>query len=510
MSTRICHKTNCWLRVSLMALLLSMLPGTSWARSTGETLLGWVSKNGQVSISRGSTLSSELNCDGNPELAFSFAETASPGLLTLNLDGPREGQIAVEIMITGTCGMGTASFSYFHDSEIGLPGFGPGINVSPAATQITLPLQVGAAQQFIINYQMEGDRALSSRWRLIGEQITFIIDQTLGQASRRRALAQVNFRGNVVIPDDFTGRQLRRLRESGIALNRACRRASEGGPLDRVCQSIEESANTVELQERAARAFDTNAASAIATGAEQGGQIQNRNVTQRIAERRGGSRGFSASGLSLSYAGHRFDQRFLPMSLQSNDNGGSSLLGERWGAFLNGDIAIGERDDREKDPEVDFERWGITAGIDYRFDSGSILGALRCARCIERRVICAHPDQPEDGVERHLRPRLGKDAGQNATARRFHLRRGLGGLHHHNEVAFRDRVAHRHSPFVHDDRLHVFPSDGADADGRGHGRVRPSAGSREGRARRGGDLFRVRQHRKLKRLGVRDRHVWHR
>ncbi len=360
---------------TLVALALLLSSSQALARASGQTIQGWVSLSGQVSLSQGQGLAAELDCESNPDLAFSFAETASPELLQLNLDGQRQGQIAVELVITATCGDGSASFSYFHDSEIGLPGFGPGITVAPAATQLTLPLQPGASRTLIVNYQMDGEQALSSRWRLIGEQITFIIGQTLGQASKRRAVAQVNFRGNVVVPDDFTGRQLRRLRDAGTALNRACRRAEEGTRLAEVCQTIEERATSTENQQRAARAFDGNALAAITRGVKQGGDIQNRNVVQRLSERRGGSRGFSASGLSISLDGQRFDQRFLPISLRNNDSSGAStLLGERWGAFINGDISIGTRDDREKEPSLDFESWGITAGIDYRFNNGSVMG----------------------------------------------------------------------------------------------------------------------------------------
>jgi len=361
--------------LSLALLILALTPTWALARSQGETTRGWVSKSGQVSLQRGAGLSAALDCDSNPDLAFTFEETTSPSTLTLNLDGPREGQILLELVITDSCGDGSASFSYFHDSEIGLPGFGPGITVSPASTQLTLPLQPGSARSLTIDYRMDGDQALSSRWRLIGEQITFIVGNTLGQASARRALAQVNFRGNVVVPDGFTGRQLRRLIEAGTALNRACRRAEEGSRLAEVCLIIEERAGSTENQQRAARAFDGNALAAIARGARQSGRIQGRNIAQRLSQRRSGSRGFNASGLSISMDGQRFDQRFLPISLRNNDEGaGSTLLGERWGAFINGDLALGTVDDREKEPEQDYQSWGLTAGIDYRFDNGSVMG----------------------------------------------------------------------------------------------------------------------------------------
>jgi outer membrane autotransporter protein len=359
----------------LLLLILALRPALIEARGSGETTRGWVSKSGQVSVQRGAGLSQVLDCDSNPDLAFTFEETTSPAALTLNLDGQREGRILLELTITGSCGEGSASFGYFHDSEIGLPGFGPGISVSPAATQLTLALQPGSASRLAIDYRMEGDQALSSRWRLIGEQVNFIIDDTLGQASARRALAQVNFRGNVVVPDQFTGRQLRRLIEAGTALNRACRRAEEGTRLAEVCRIIEEGAGSTENQQRAARAFDGNALAAIARGARQGGRTQGRNITQRLSQRRSGSRGFNASGLSISVDDQRFDQRFLPISLRNNEgSAGSTLLGERWGAFINGDIALGSSDEREKEPELDYQSWGLTAGVDYRFDNGSVMG----------------------------------------------------------------------------------------------------------------------------------------
>jgi len=362
---------------ALMAIGLLSIP-LAEARPDAVQFHGMVTHSGQIrALGSGSGLQSALDCESQPDIAFTFSETASPELLVLDLDGQRQGMINLVLTITGTCGSGSASFDYFHESEIGLPGFGPGISVSPSAIQLTVPLETGASRSLQINYQMEGDRALSSRWRLIGEQITFVIGESFGQAAARRALAQVNFRGSVVVPDEFTGSDLRRLRDAGTALNRACRRAAEGSRLEEVCTRIRENATSTSRQQQAARAFDGNALASIARAAELGGKIQNQNVGERLAARRQGSNGFSASGLTLSLADVQFDSRFLPLSLQNNDSGeqsGSRLLGERWGAFINGNISIGKRDSREKEPGLDFDSWGITGGIDYRFDNGSIAG----------------------------------------------------------------------------------------------------------------------------------------
>ncbi len=348
------------------------------ARPVSTQFHGMVTHSGQVrALGSGSALHGSLDCENQPDLAFTFSETASPELLVLDLDGQRQGLINLVLSITGTCGSGSASFDYFHESEVGLPGFGPGISVSPGAAQLTIPLQAGASRSLQISYQLEGDRALSSRWRLIGEQITFVLENSFGQASARRALAQISFRGNVVIPDDFTGRDLRRLRDAGTALNRACRRAAPGSRLEDVCTRIRENATTPGRQQQAASAFDGNALASIARVAELGGKIQNRNVSQRLADRRQGNGGFSARGLTLSLADHQIDSRFLPLSLQgtsSDSDSGSRLFGERWGTFINGNIAFGERDSREKEPGLDFDSWGITGGIDYRYGNGSVAG----------------------------------------------------------------------------------------------------------------------------------------
>ncbi len=364
--------------VTAIAMLLAVsLPANAKSERPGTTIHGWVSLSGELRLSSGarSSLAQTLDCQSNPNLAFSFAETASPEQLTLDLDGPRQGMITVELTITDSCGSGSASFEYRHESLNDLPGFGPGITVSPASTQLSLPLQAGASRSLAVSYSMDGERALSSRWQLVGDGISFIVGESFGQAARRRALAQINFRGSVVITEDFSGRQLRRLRDAGDALNRACRRSEEGTRLREVCETIREQATTTSRQQQAARAFDGNALAALARAADQGGKVQNRNVNQRLAERRAGSTGISTRGLGVSFNGYYFDQSILPLSLQNNEqSGGGRLLGERWGAFINGDIVLGKRDDRDKEPSLDYDSWGITAGIDYRFDSGSVIG----------------------------------------------------------------------------------------------------------------------------------------
>ena len=124
-----------------------------------------------------------------------------------------------------------------------------------------------------------------------------------------------------------------------------------------------------------AKAFDPNELAAVPGAANQTTQIQTVNVGSRLAALRGGATGASFDGLTLSMNGARISSSWLPVGfLSQNQNEESTLLSKQWGFFVNGDISIGDRDDRGKEVGFDYDSWGITSGVDYRFNNGLVLG----------------------------------------------------------------------------------------------------------------------------------------
>lgn len=104
------------------------------------------------------------------------------------------------------------------------------------------------------------------------------------------------------------------------------------------------------------------------------GQVAN--VGTRLAELRGGGRGFSVAGLQFDRDIAALYADALDAGWHGRAGGGASADGSpgRLGGFINGVISTGEKDSTDGENGFDFDSWGITAGIDYRFDDNLVLG----------------------------------------------------------------------------------------------------------------------------------------
>jgi outer membrane autotransporter protein len=104
------------------------------------------------------------------------------------------------------------------------------------------------------------------------------------------------------------------------------------------------------------------------------------NVASRLAALRGGARGFNLSGLTFDVDGQRLDAGTLTAMLgDARLHGGAASADdgyqfERLGVFVNGNVDWGSKDATGNEDGFDFNSVGITAGVDYRFLEGLVVG----------------------------------------------------------------------------------------------------------------------------------------
>lgn len=371
---------------ALAGALVSFAPGAI-VEASARTHHGAVLLDGRVVSAGGGGLQSgsgsspgNFSCQ-DEEVAFTFSENAVPDNLQLDAGQDPGGQVTLSVTVGDVCvSGGSAQFAYEHVAETG--EIGADLSIAPVAFELTLALQPGDSVSRTIDYQVldaVGD-GQDPEFVLVGRRISFVGDGVFGEAARNEPLAGIVVRrgppidtGNPDFPLDDS-----RVGDAAAAFNAACQSPSaEGTAFADVCNEVALQAQTVAEEVQVAEAFDPHELSATPAAAVEGGRVQMGNIESRIAELRGGATGLSLGGIALAYNGNTFDSSWLPASLSSSagDNGGgSTLLDERLGVFVNGEISLGDRDRRGKEFGFDFDSWGLTAGVDYRFDNGLIAG----------------------------------------------------------------------------------------------------------------------------------------
>jgi outer membrane autotransporter protein len=103
------------------------------------------------------------------------------------------------------------------------------------------------------------------------------------------------------------------------------------------------------------------------------------NIEARLSNLRQGARGISLSNLTLNVDGQSINGGALAGLLkQLGETGGGASADdagfERLGVFVNGNIDWGDKDPTDNEEGFDFQTLGITAGVDYRFVEGLVLG----------------------------------------------------------------------------------------------------------------------------------------
>lgn len=364
---------------SIWAAVILATVNPLWAASRHGAVLA----TGQVIMGNGSGGAAPQACGDNEDLYFTFTEVASPAGVELERETLDASMIELTVTIDEVCEPGQATFDYEHRSVSGDGEIGLDIGIEPVAPRIALPIETGASQSVQVAYQvLERDEPGSEDkyFELVGTRIDFLAGQVAGGASRDTTVATVVVleNGPPLPPDRIPGSD-EQIFDAGHAFNDACETAVPGSSFANACATIGATDLTDAQISQVARAWDAHEMAGIPTASSEGGRIQSVNVGNRITELRSGATGSSISGVALAFNGQQIDASWLPASAveaasNSGEGGGSSLLSERFGFFINGEVSLGDRDRRGKETGYDFDSWGLTAGMDYRIDSGSFAG----------------------------------------------------------------------------------------------------------------------------------------
>jgi len=115
--------------------------------------------------------------------------------------------------------------------------------------------------------------------------------------------------------------------------------------------------------------------------ATQLGGAQLDNIEARLQALRRGVRGIDLKNLSFNVDGQRLSGTTLAGMVEQGDASGGGASAddayqfERLGIFVNGNVDWGDKDSTSNEEGFDFTTLGISAGVDYRFLDGLVLGA---------------------------------------------------------------------------------------------------------------------------------------
>lgn len=367
-------------------VLFGALSAEAQASSSRQTA---VYMDGRVQSVSGTGLES-FSCE-DEGLAFVFSETvnggAPPRQISLEDSQQETAEATVRVEITQSCGGGEAVFSYGH--ELSGSGAAPeGVSISPEQFSISLATSQGAGAARSVIYRLVNDNEPRDEQTLLlsGDRIVFFVEGTAGQTSDPRELLRVRVPENdprPVDPDDLPPEAPSEERDVVDVLNELCRVAEPGSELAETCTEIRDSQDDEpdsgqrgEEARQIARAIDPSAVTEATLAALVSvGRVQHENILNRLMSIREGSRGGDVSSLRLAINGRTFNAPWIQNYLKAEEEagGGSRLLSEQWGYFFNGMISVGDQA-FQRGTGYDFDIYGLTGGVDYRFNSGLVLG----------------------------------------------------------------------------------------------------------------------------------------
>ncbi|MCP4408481.1 MAG: autotransporter outer membrane beta-barrel domain-containing protein [Gammaproteobacteria bacterium] len=114
------------------------------------------------------------------------------------------------------------------------------------------------------------------------------------------------------------------------------------------------------------------------TMATETSSAQQVNIGVRISELLGRVPSVSLAGLRYKMDGRQVKASSLGFSSPQNIRGGAAgdvgSAGSKLGGFVNGVIGFGDKDQTDREDGFDFNTYGISAGVDYRFTNNFVLG----------------------------------------------------------------------------------------------------------------------------------------
>ncbi|WP_316369377.1 autotransporter family protein [Candidatus Thiodiazotropha sp. CDECU1] len=172
-----------------------------------------------------------------------------------------------------------------------------------------------------------------------------------------------------------------------------------GSTMDNLCPSLAEKQATGNLTPAEQDLLmtcdtlvtDTGAASTLSrlapeevaaqgTASIEAASTQHTNIRTRLVALRRGDIGLNLQGLTVNIKDIALNSRLFD-GLYPQDKkalggaaGDSDELQGRWGAFINGNVNFGEKDETQRETGFDFDTSGITLGLDYRFSDKFVAG----------------------------------------------------------------------------------------------------------------------------------------
>lgn len=95
----------------------------------------------------------------------------------------------------------------------------------------------------------------------------------------------------------------------------------------------------------------------------------------RLLALRSGGRNLTLAGSSLNLNGRVLSAaQLLPAGSSGGGAAADSGFGSKWGGFINANYNTGRRDGSGREDAFDFDDYGITGGVDYRFSDAFVAG----------------------------------------------------------------------------------------------------------------------------------------
>ncbi|MEN8130590.1 MAG: autotransporter outer membrane beta-barrel domain-containing protein [Pseudomonadota bacterium] len=114
------------------------------------------------------------------------------------------------------------------------------------------------------------------------------------------------------------------------------------------------------------------------TMATETSSAQQANIGVRISELLGRVPSVGLAGVRYKIDGRQVKASSLgftaPQSVRGGAAGDTDTIGSKLGGFVNGVVGFGDKDQTDREDGFDFNTYGITAGVDYRFTNNFVLG----------------------------------------------------------------------------------------------------------------------------------------